>query len=224
MRRELACAIGLASILVLLAANLAPARAATYVVGVSTGTTATYTASTTSGNISSQNIQVLWTNLTAVRLSTTYHYTNGTDETRIDTWDVRDPVGANISLALSFEWLKVVAANLTTGDPLWPTGDPAPINSTTVLFVAGVIRTVIVWDVADHELVVQWDRETGLMVNLYMYFGSTYGWFNFSMSATSAWGFGLPSIPGFPLEAIGIALAIGLLTGVLYRRKHPKRA
>jgi len=220
MKREVTCAVALASILLLLAATCAPARAATYTVGVSVGTTATYSASLTGGNITSQNIQVLWTNLTAVRLMSTYHWVNGTAESRIDTWDVRDPMDANFSLGLSFEWLKVVAANLTTGDPLWPTGDPAPINSTTIMLVGGVIRAVTVWDVAHHELVVNWDRATGLMVKLNMYWGPTIGWFNYTLSATNAWGLTLPPIPGYPLEAIGIALILGLLLGVLYRRKR----
>jgi hypothetical protein len=220
MRRELACSVALASILLLVAATCAPARAATYTVGVSVGTTATYSASLTNANISSQNIEVLWTNLTAVRLASTYHYTNGTDHTRFDTWDVRDPIDANFSLGLSFEWLKVIAANLTAPDLLWPTGDPAPINSTTIMFVAGVIRTVHFWDVLDHELVVYWDKATGLMVKLNLYMGSIIGWLNYSMSATNAWESTLPAIPGYPLEAIGIALALGLLVGVLYRRKR----
>lgn len=161
---------------------------------------------------------VLWSNGTALTASLTYHYGNGTVSTKHYTWDVRYGAEGNISLAFSFEWLKVVAANLNPGDNLWTAGDPSPINSSTTMLVAGATRTVNLWQIQD-DLFVYWDKPTGLMVKMNMNF---LGWWNFTLTATNAW-LGLP-IPGYPLEAIGIALTIGVLSGLLYRRKHPKQA
>jgi hypothetical protein len=60
------------------------------------------------------------------------------------------------------------------------------------------------------------------MVKLNMNWGPVIGWFNFTLTATTAWT--SLAIPGYPFEAIGIALAVGVFTGVLYHRKQPKRA
>jgi hypothetical protein len=220
MRRELTCAVALASLLLLLAVGCAPARAVDYNVGLSVGNTATYSASITKANITSQAIVVAWTNVSALRLATTYHYANGTEKTRYDTWDVRYGPTGNLTLAFSFEWLKVVAANLNAGDNLWLAGDPAPINQSITMIVAGASRTVNLWQI-EQDLFVYWDRATGLMVQLNMNLGPLLGWINYTMTTTNAW-IGLP-IPGYPLEAIGIAFILALLVGVLYRREHPKQ-
>jgi hypothetical protein len=222
MRKALAGSVALASILLLLAVACAPARATTYTLGVPTGTTAVYATSYTNVNITSEGLQVTWTNSTALTVSAAYHYSNGTVQTSVFTWDVRYGPDSNLTLVFSFEWLKVVAANLSPGDDLWESGDPSPINSSTTMLAAGALRTVNLWQI-DDELFVYWDKPTGLMVEMNMYLGSLIGWFNFTLSSTTAWT-GLPAIPGYPFEAIGLALAIGVCTGLVYRRKHPRRA
>jgi len=221
MRKALGCAVALASIFLLVAVTCAPARAVDYKMGLSVGNTATYSVDTTNNTVTSQVIEVVWTNTTALRLVTTTHYTNGTVDARTNTWDVRYGPEGNLTLAFTFEWLKVVATNLTVGDNLWMAGDAAPVNSSATLFAAGALRTVNVWNRAD-DVFAYWDRSTGLVINLFLDFGSLFGWVNLSLSSTNIWG-GL-AIPGYPFEAIGIAVAIGVLTGVLYHRKHPKRA
>jgi hypothetical protein len=219
MRRALACSVALASILLLLAVACTPARAVDYKLGLALGTTASYSASTTNTNETSLDIVVVWTNATALRLASTDRYANGTEETRYDTWDVRYGPGDNITLAV--EWLWVVAANLSAGDQIVMYGIPRTVNSSTIMMAAGAIRTVNLWQLKQ-DLFVYWDKPTGLMVKLNMNWGPVIGWFNFTLTATTAWT--SLAIPGYPFEAIGIALAVGVFTGVLYHRKQPKRA
>jgi hypothetical protein len=219
MRKALAYSVAFASIILLLAVACAPARATTYTLGLTLGTTGTYSTSTTHINETGMDILVTWTNATALTLASTDHYSNGTVGHRYDTWDVRYGPGGNISLA--FEWIMVVAANLNAGDQVAQYGTTATINSSTSMFVAGTIRTVNLWQLGD-DLFVYWDKATGLMVKQIMNLGTILGWFNYTMIATNAW-VGLP-IPGYPLEAIGIALTIGVCTGLIYRRKHPQHA
>jgi hypothetical protein len=220
MRKALACSVALASILLLLAVACTPARAVDYKLGLTLGTTATYSASTTISNETSMAIVVVWTNATALRLASTDHYANGTEKNRYDTWDVRYGPGDNFSLA--FEWIMVVAANLNAGDNIVMSGSTATINSSTSMIVAGATRTVNLWQLGQ-DFFVFWDKPTGLMVKLNMNLGYIIGWFNFTLTSTTAW-IGLPAIPGYPFEAIGIALAIGVCTGLVYRRKHPQHA
>jgi hypothetical protein len=220
MRKALVCSVALASILLLLTVACAPARATTYTLGLTLGTTATYSASITHSNETMLTIAVTWTNATALTVASIDHFANGTVENRYDTWDVRYGPGGNITLAI--EWLWVVAANLNAGDQITQYGSTATINSSTTMVVAGATRTVNLWQLGQ-DFWAYWDKPTGLLAKLNMNWGPIIGWFNFSLTATTAW-IGLPAIPGYPFAAIGIALAIGVCTGLVYRRKHPQHA
>lgn len=224
MRKGLVCSVALASILLLAAAICAPARAVDYTLGLAVGTTATYSPSYTMGtNVTSGDLEVTWRNDTALSVVFTSHYGSMYQEFGYATWDVRYGPGSNASLAMIS--LYVVAANLNVNDPIVMSGiyHTWTINSSTTWFVANAFRIVNVHQQGQY-LFAYWDRQMGLMVKLSWNVGLiTPDWFNLTLTATSAWtGATTPAIPGYPVEAIGIALAIGLVTGALFHRKHPK--
>jgi hypothetical protein len=218
MRKALAGSVALASILFLLVVACAPARATDYTVGLTVGSTATYSASTTFTNETSLTMVVTWTNTTALTVASVDHFANGTTQNRFDTWDVRYGPGGNITLAV--QWLWVIAANLNVSDHIVMSGSAATFNSSTTMVVAGAIRTVNLWQL-EQDFFGYWDKSTGLLAKLNMNWGPIIGWFNFTLTSTTAWT-GLPAIPGYPLEAIGLALALGVSTGLIYRHKRPQ--
>jgi len=222
MRKALTCFVTLASILILLGVTCTPTRAATYTMVLPLGTTGAYTEAANTQHVAGQSFVLLWTNATALKTAFTVAYDNGTAPvTKTFLWDVRYGPGNNITLA--GQWFMVVAANLNVGDSCTEYGKSWTINSSTTMVVAGSSRTVNLVQLAQ-VVFMYWDRPTGLLVKMNMYAGPTYGWFNTTLTATTAFTtITTPPIPGYPFEAIGIALAVGVVAGVLYHRKHPKR-
>lgn len=182
-------------------ANCTSASAADYTkVGVKVGDIADYKTSTDWGTYNRTHLLVYGVVGTVVYLNFTDYNTDGTvNNTRqimgdilIGTWPI---------------YLYLTAANLTAGDPIW-SGSWAKINETITMTVAGASRTVnhlrtrASSQMPDGTFEVYWDKETGLMTKLNVWY---FGWINMTIISTDAWSIVTPPPPVAPQLSVKLS-------------------
>jgi hypothetical protein len=116
----------------------------------------------------------------------------------------------------------LIAANLTTGDPIFP-ASPTTLNQTITLIVAGANRTLNQLKLVSGGTYVHisWDKVTGIIVK--MSNNESGGWFNLTMTGTNMWrpSSGLPSTSTLLTICACVVIVIGI-AGLALMRK-PKR-
>ena len=166
------------SILVLfLAAMVTPVLGATYTVGLDLGTTADYNVSETSGVIDRAEIEVYGILGTEITLNVSSY-----NETTLDHFTIyRNDVANESAYFLGFYY--TVAAGLAAGDPLYP-NSLLIINETITETYDGVSREINHVKVNDGTFEAWFDKETGLMVKINLWF---FNWINSTLMTTTAW-------------------------------------
>lgn len=229
MRKKLAYGLAVLSILLVVSATCNPAAAATYTVGVSTGTKADYSYSQTNVTPNRVNIDVTSVTTTVVTYTrTTYNPDNSVNNTHAGlTYDVTD-----LSTYSAFLWF--IGANLTATTPVYP-GALYIVNQTISSYsIAGATRTVNHSNQTFSALNIPylyfngwWDKPTGLLVKLSYHWvgpGPAY-WVNLTLTGTSLWTPGYGTGGGLQLSTttlllIGVgAVVIIAIIVVLVRRK-----
>lgn len=176
MRKKMAYGLALLSILLVVSAMYTPALATTYEVGVQVGNTADYTASITSSDDTKLQLSVFSVSGTVAIFNASYYFANGTKDSSTSysqTCDVNSASGSGLG------WFLLIAKNLAAGDPAYPTASFI-INETTTMIVAGTNRTVNHLSLVNGLLNLYWDKPTGIMVKMNLFF---IGWLNFTMTS-----------------------------------------
>jgi len=177
----------LAVLLVLLAllGNCTSASAADYTkVGVKLGNTADYKTSTDWGTYNRTQLLVYGIVGTIIYLNLTDYYPNGTIANK-------HQVIGDLVIGNDFIYAYLLAANLTVGDPIY-VGASMIINETITMTFAGTPRTVNHLRLPDGLFEAYWDKATGLMTKLNLWF---LGWLNMTIVSTDAWSIVTPPPP-----------------------------
>ena len=117
---------------------------------------------------------------TLVTLKHTNHYKNGTIKESIIVYDIENGELNGTSAIFAFQ-MAVIAKDLSEGDPLW-SGSIDTVNRTETMNINGTDREVVVnvWTLTvlnvTMGITTKWDRATGLMVYLYTFTNSSYGY------------------------------------------------
>jgi hypothetical protein len=126
-------------------------------------------------------------------------------------------VTAPNNFGMAFNFVFLIAANLTINDPVF-SGSTGKINDTTTMIIAGANRTVNHLKIAGGELEDYWDKSTGIMVKLNFYLIS--GWLNFTMTSTNLWSPSGFSLSTTTLIIIGGIAVIVIVAAMLLLRRH----
>jgi hypothetical protein len=212
LRKNLAYALALLSILLVLTASARSVAAADYTkVGVKVGDTATYRLSETSGTENKSTILVWGMIGSVVALNETDYTPAGAVNYKV-TYYIDIYAGS-----LSLYWY-LIASNLAKGDEVYHGSTGLYINDTTWMIVAGVNRTVNYISLMSGLWESWLDKGTGLMVKFNFWF---LGWKNYTMISTTAFA---PASPpslfsnGWALIAIGEGVLILILIVLLALR------
>jgi hypothetical protein len=203
MKRTFVSIVAVLSLLLVFSAVSATPLAPDYTkVGVKVGQTAIYRSSFTGQPWNKTKILVYGIIGTVVYLNQTNYMPDGVTigsqgQTIVD-------VLAGSFLGYAF----LIAANLTTGDALY-SGAPETINETTQMVVAGALRTINHGSYYGGLFDAYWDKATGLMTQLNLWF---LAWGNFSLLSTTAWA---PDTVPSLLNMTTIALIEGVVIIVL---------
>ena len=202
------------TILFVLSATINTAPAVNYTkIGVQVGDTAVYHASFTGSNANKTVMLVYGIVGTQVYLNLTNYFPNGT--VAYKTQIITDTQAGSF-----LGWLYLIAANLTTNDPVY-SGSTYMINGTKSVNIVGT-RTVDVLNITGGYLFAYWDKTLGIMVKLNFWF---FGWSNYTLvSFTSP---GAPAAPsGISLTTIAVigegAVIILLLVYIVISRRGGK--
>jgi hypothetical protein len=214
MNKKLAFSLALLTILMVVSAASMPTQAATYKLGVAAGDTADYTAHFSSNtNITKAHLSVHNATGTVAGLDMTLELANGSavSSGHVSLYvDVASTNGSNLG------FLYLIAGNLTTGDPVYPTATET-LTQTTMI-VAGVNRTVNY--VSSSGSSVYWDKDTGIVVKAY-FFIYIYS-VNMTMTATNIWsagGFLGLSTTTLVIVAVVVLIVIVAIVLLMRRRK-----
>jgi hypothetical protein len=214
MNRKLAFSLALLMILMVVSATSMPIQAASYNIGVAAGNTADYTATMTATS-SISSVHLLINNVTGTKagIALTPHLTNGS------TMPAQTMYIDVASTSFNSFFFILIAANLTTNDPIYPSA-PVTLNQSSYMVVTGANRTVnhfksTFGGTAYYD--VYWDKLTGLIVKGNMYISSAGGWVNLTMSGNNIWAAGAGTILGVSTtELVAIVVIVVIVIAVAF--------
>jgi hypothetical protein len=226
VRKKLAYGLAVLSILLVISGTLKSVGAATYTVGVPTGTAADYSFAQT--DVKSTKVHIGVTGVSTPVITYTIAFYNPDNSLNSS----HSGVAYNITDIWSYSALQwFIGANLTVNDPLAP-GLALFVNETVTGYsTAGSTRTVnhSNWTFRAFNVPVLyydawWDKPTGLLVKLTWHsVQSSAYWINITLTATSLWtpgyGGGLQLSTTTLLLIGGGAIVVVAIVVILVRRK-----